>query len=62
MTAASSALPTLPHPTPAPSAMHASYIRDVANAYSPYAAAAAGSAALAAAAYSEHSKLHLQTS
>ena len=37
--------------------MHASYIRDVASAaYSPYAAAAAAHA------YSEHSKLHLQTS
>jgi hypothetical protein len=56
----------LPHLTPAPSAaaMHVGYIRDM-QAYSPasYAAAAAGSAALAAAtAYSEHSKLHLQTS
>ena len=53
-------IPSLPHLTPAPSAMHG-YIRDVASAYSPYAAAAAGSAALAAA-YSEHSKLNLQMS
>ena len=57
--ASSSGLPNLPHLTPAPSAaMHASYIRDVAAsaAYSPAYAAAA-----AAHAYSEHSKLHLQT-